>query len=531
MAPERVHPRTLQTRWIAALALALAVPALGASNCTGDDLIRLTVNAVPEAEAELLVLPPSGFTVDITFPDPSAVIPSTLVVVELAWAAPVPQLLTGDIVAWRPDGAVILVPPEHALEPGSHTFIAGAERVIDGEQTVALLSVAVREHVIGAPLQEWQWVQLDPTSDLDGDGEVDLRADLRAFGLASLADPALADLVYWRVVGEIVGRVQQLYHASNPSGLPGGDPVWVRFSGVPPPSGRYTRICIGGASPGAGGVIGNVRYDPANGDPADVACDLLVPSGVFPRELLRYAWQPAFQTVFDPLLAAPVGTDPLDAQVLGVAYDPSDPVQLARREEIDAGIAAFAQAVATVTAHETGHALGLVPPGTPGGGLYGGTSGPDFTHNVTPYGGVPPETFLMNAGASFAFAELAGLGGVPLPRLRALNHAYLHGRLVLDDAVRGIYGPPKVDSVEPAEISLLGPDIISITVQGTRFIATPTVRLVGPNIHAILGEELESPTRVVGLALLPQLAEGVYDLELRNPDGQLAVLPAAVQVR
>jgi hypothetical protein len=513
------------------LLLALVAGGGSGARCGGPaPSLTLTVNAIPDAHNDLLVLPPSGFTVDVGFVNPGLLLPTTLEVWALPWDPELPNTdLSSDLVVLDLEGGVALVSPAHALAPGSYTLLALADVKPTGN-VAASLDVAVRSPPTPPPLAAHQWIQLDFAADRDGDSAPDFPEDLASFGLGSGAAPALSQVVEDWVVAEVVARSQAYYDGPNPSGLPGGDPANLTFSELPPASGPFTRICVAGEDPSGGVTIGNVLYDPGNGNPANVACDDFLPSGVFPREFLFYASSAAFQAVFAPLLAQPVGTDPLDPLVLGPAYDPGDPAQLARFTEIESGVETFAQALATICAHEAGHAIGLVPPGPPGGGLYGGSAGADFTHDVEPWGGVPAENLLMNRGSSFSFEELTGLGGVALPRLRELDFGYLQGRLVLDAAVTGIFEPPSVGAVSPSLIDLSGPSIVQITVTGQDFQATPSLRLIGPTLHYVQSETLQSPTQMTGLVFPLQLVAGTYDLELKNPDGQKDLLSGAIQV-
>jgi hypothetical protein len=442
-------------------------------------------------------------------------------------AAPVD--LTDAIVRSDPDGAVVLVPPEASFGSGSYAVLLTAVDTA-GNSHVATFDFAIREPVVAAPLESHQWVQLDFDADRDGDTLPDFPEDLEAFGLGSGGGPGASASVREWVIDEIVARVQEFYALENPSQLPGGDAANVSFERAPPASGFFTRICVGGQDPTGGVMMGNVQYDPGNANPGDDACDDILPSGVFPREILFWSGEAAFAAAFDALLAEPVGTHPLDDVVLGAAYDPGDPAQLARFDAIDRGVDAFAQVAATITAHEAGHALGLVAPGPPGGGLFGGSSGVDYTHNVTPEGTAPEESFLMNAGNTFGFATLGGDPSLPPPPIRAMNWAYLRGRLLLDAAVDGIYPAPIVHSVEPATVSLSGPSWVDVTVSGAKFQGTPRLRLLGPLAYTLSSPTLVDASQVTGGLITFQVLEGTYDFEFRNGDGQKTVLEAAITV-
>jgi hypothetical protein len=511
---------------LAALLLA-AVLHVGGS-CNPPTLLRVTLNAVPDAMNDVQVVPPHGFTVDVTFIDPAEIQPAT-VALEINGLDGSTVDYTDDLVVLETDRAVFRIPEDEPLSPGSYWAAVTALNV-SGSKVGSFHPFAVRDHPAGGPpLAGGQWVQLDFGADLDDDGEVDFQGDLEAFGLYPASGGTLGlQMLLWSL-SEILARTGAYYATPNPSGLPGGDAADVTFALGPNPSGPTTRVCVGGDDPTGGPSIGAILYDPGNANKAQVACDAVQPSGVFPRELMAYSGQTSFQTAFGPVLANPVGDGPLDAIVLGGGYDPGDPDQLARRTEIEIAVEAFAQAVATILAHEVGHSLGLVPPGAPGGGLFGGGSGPALNHNQVPGGGNPAANLLMNAGSTFSFAELSGVGSA-VPTFRELNWAYLRGRLVLDDQVTGIFPAPELTYSSPTEISLSGPPLVPYSCHGKNFLPTPTIRLVGPVVLPLASPYWVDETEVQASLSVLQLVPGVYDLEVTNPDGQKVVEEDAVTV-
>lgn len=495
--------------------------------------IDVTVDGIPPQDRQLLVLPPAGFLVDVRIPSRADTVPDTLAVRLRPWSGSPDRILEPPLVR-RDDGATFRVPEEMRLEPGSYTVWATVDWA-DGATESVSLPVAVREPSRPAPLAGGQWIQLDFEADRDGDALADFPADLASFGLASGRSPSVDMRIESWVIDEILARTAALYTA-NPSELPGGDPLPIVFSAEAPAYGPYTRICVAGASPGESSIIGNVLLDPGNQERSDEACDDFLPSGVFPRELHVYADDPSFQAVFGPLLETPAGLHRLDAVVLSPAYEPALPEQRQRRDVLARGVETFAQLVASVTAHEVGHAMGLVPPGAPGRGLYGGEQGADFTHNQSAAGTVPDDELLMNPGPSFSFDDLAGTGGARLPRLRALNFAYLQGRLILDPRVDGIHPPPVLEAVTPSRISTDGGLLVGIEVSGRGLLPDPSLLLRGPTdywiepLTTVLGLP-QAPDRVRGTLLAPTLLRGVYDVELTNRDGQRATLSGALEVR
>jgi hypothetical protein len=200
--------------------------------------------------------------------------------------------------------------------------------------------------------------------------------------------------------------------------------------------------------------------------------------------------------------------------------------ELERWLDIQTAIARFGDALGTIVAHEAGHSLGLVAPGPPGAGLYGGSWGKEFSHDVEADGVTsPPENYLMKHGGTFAFRKLAGLSGHPLPYFRALDWAYLRDRVMTDSKVTELLPPPSVTGIDPAVIQ----GTMLVSVSGTGFAQTPSVRLVNESYtYNLIGETWVSASQVDATAVSIQIPAGLYDLEVENPDGQTALLPDAV---
>ena len=150
---------------------------------------------------------------------------------------------------------------------------------------------------------------------------------------------------------------------------------------------------------------------------------------------------------------------------------------------------------------------------------------------MTPAGVSPTENFLMNAGNTFTFARLAGLNGNPLPYFRPLDYAYLRDRVVIDSAVTLLAFPPVV-TLDHARARSSGGGYTQIFVNGTRIppdAGDPRCSNAGYTYN-VTGETLVSSSQVRGWVNYGQILPGVYDVELRNPDGQISVLPAALTV-
>jgi hypothetical protein len=493
--------------------------------------ISITLNGIPSAMNGLLVVPPSGFVVNLTVtPGGHPIVPASLQVAATRWGGGLTPPLEGLFVE-TPTGAIAEFPSGYALEPGSYTLIAVVRDSAD-RQGSGTLSFAVRAFPGPTPpIGSGQQIWYDFAADRDAVPGPDFDVDLQHFGLGSPLYPALSAVARDLVVERVLARVEQAYDADG-SGLDG--PVAVTFTDQPPSAGDVTRICVGGEDPTGGSTVGSIQIDPGNAARNSVECGTIPPTGVFPRELLGYAGQTSFANVFDPLRPAaggvPIGASIWDLWVLHPSFDPetADPPAVERWEVVTAAIDAFGNALGSILAHETGHALGLVPPGPPGGGLFGGSDGVAYAHALNPDGTTPVENFLMKAGNTFNFARLAGLGYSALPVFRPIELAYLHDRVVLAPQVTQILPPPTRARVVPAQIT--GTSSL-VTILGGGRAAIPAVRLVNPGYtYSALGEAWQSAQQMTCWVVPGQLPVGLYDLEVTNPDGQKAVLPDALQI-
>jgi hypothetical protein len=532
----RIRPRTTIATLVVAVMAALF--SLG-GNCNkgeGGPKLSLTLNAVPDDMKSLLVVPSSGFVINVSFTQTSAPIdPASFELFEQRWGDTTPVQLD-PIMTVDADGAVGVLSAAQALADGSHTLYALVADT-QGRSGSTLLSFAVRSYAAAAPIGSDQFLFFDFDVDRDGDLAPDFPSDLRLFGLGSTAAPALSQVVETQVREAAVSRVGAVYWQSPTNGL-SDDPVDVEIGDADPGAPGVwdtTRICVGGEDPTGGSTIGNVLIDPDNSNRTSVECSSLpTPTGIFPAELLVFASEAPFQETFDPLMPSrggtPIGEDPLDATVLdpGFDYAGATPQEQARYDDIALAVQRFADALGSVMAHEAGHALGLVPPGVPGAGLFGGQTGAAFSHAVTASGGTPPENFLMKAGYTYTFAKLAGIDGQPAPFFRPLSYAYLRDRARTDATISELLPPPSLESVAPALVDV---SALQLTITGSDFNGTPVVRLVNDSYtYQMVGEAFVDPETATGWVIRSQIPPGLYDLVYENSDGQSATLPDAVTV-
>lgn len=131
-----------------------------------------------------------------------------------------------------------------------------------------------------------------------------------------------------------------------------------------------------------------------------------------------------------------VGESPLDAEILADGFDPAKASVAARNRHGKLLFLAnlLGRLLGALTAHEMGHALGLVAAGAPPYGLFGGEKKASFTGDArTTLGHIDTPGFnIMEAGPGSApgvpidFAQYLGT-----PRFNELNRAYLQGRLLV----------------------------------------------------------------------------------------------------
>jgi len=408
---------------------------------------EIGINGVPMRLARDLDLPPHGWTLQLRF-DPPADPAAPALLLELREERTGLTVEVQDQLVRGPEGATLLIPESMGVREG---LLAVRARATWGDGAVAedWRRLRIRRFFGGPPIGDRQIIALDFEVDRDGDGRRDFEQDLERLGLAAAGAPAsvsasaataaatttaaLAD----RIAARALARVERAYDAEddpNATALP-RDPVAVRFrrSPVTAVADRpfTTRICVGGRDPAHPGSVGHVRFDLGNALRAGEECGGEQTAGLFPGELGRYAESPLYQDVLAPFRAEsggrPFGSVPGDDRLLTGSPDGDR----ARRDALDRAIDVFGEALGTLIAHETAHALGLVAPGTPPVGLFGGAEGEAFAHENAPGDATDAPPSLMAPGKRFRFEDLAGEGPAGALRFAPLDYAYLRDRIVL----------------------------------------------------------------------------------------------------
>lgn len=402
--------------------------------------LAILINGIPRRMARDVLLPNYGWVLQIRLPeqlDPDA---RGGFMVMLRSERTGAKIQIEDRFTHENGIATLTIPKPLGLSTGLLS-VRATFRDQTGKQFEDSRRIRIRSWFGGFPIGNRQIIHFDFEVDQNDDGIPDFLADLERFGLASPSRPELAGAIAAQIEARAITRVEQAYdatHDPNQTGRP-RDPVHVRFRPAADPGALITRICVGGSDPTDSGSVGHVRFDLRNEDKLSVECGGEPIAGLFPAELESYRDDRLYQEVLSPFLQSrggtPIGEHPDDSiEMLGeTARATSDSIESGRRADIHRAIAVFGDVLGSIMAHEAGHALGLVPKGQPGVGLFGGSAGDAYAHNLDAFGDPPPQAWLMNPGRSFTFEELAGEGaGGPL-RFRPLNYAYLRDRVVVSD--------------------------------------------------------------------------------------------------
>ena len=425
-------PRPFPARPLVALVLgglaglALVIFATRESDPHAAHRIAIAINGVPTRMSRDLLLPPFGWTLQIELePRPEAGALSALVV-DLREERTGMTIEIQDQLVARDGYSTIAIPESLGIREGLLAVRARAT-FADGSVAEDWRRLRIRPWLGGPPIGTRQIVHFDFEVDRDGDGRADFEQDLETLGLAPRDQPGLAKRIVAQVAERALARVERAYDALGDPNRTGfeRDPVAVRFQRTPVAleSERpfTTRICLGGRDPGEPGSVGHVRFDPKNSRRASTECTGKQPAGLFPAELAVYRESPLYREVLDPFDSRaggkPLGNDSADT----------------RRQQIERAISVLGDVLGSLMAHETGHALGLVAPGKPGAGLFGGETGEAFAHAVTPDGEPAAGPSLMDPGRSLRFEDLAGVGATGELRFRPLDYAYLRDRVVLSE--------------------------------------------------------------------------------------------------
>lgn len=416
----------------------------GAQDLLGPS-VACTMNGIAPSRQIGMTVPPAGFTIDFDATDSGGFVDVGRCEVLLDGPSPAPT--TASLLATATLGAGFArmrLPIDAGLEPGAWTLRVRVPDLCGNFSTSAALAFQVVEPTTTMlPFERTQVIWIRTDVDLDGNGRGDFDDDLLRLGLG--VDGGHADsqaFVRRELLNGVLAETSRLY-GRGPRGEPvGPDSVAMRFTIRSPGQAPHMQISVGGLDPSGAagrsygddstGVLGRAVFDMRNGNSSERNVGGGQSLGVFPAEMFLYQAKvhqlvhPSYATTFaqrfmplcPPMGGTPVGAHTHDAAVLRDDFDAlaATSTQRARRETVLAGVRDWSKVVAIVLAHEIGHSVGLVAPGTAPSGLFGDGS-------------------LHNSFASATEVMAANIGYetmVTMPyAFRDIDMAYLRQRVLL----------------------------------------------------------------------------------------------------
>lgn len=407
--------------------------------------VSASINGIPESRRSGMVLPPSGWTIDVSTSDAqSQWVDMGTVEVEFAGGfGPDPETLLG-VAEIGYNTVSIEIPESAALSAGQWTMTVRARDLSGNLGQSSIIPFEVDNQSGGAmPFERTQVVWVRTDLDRDSNGRPDFADDMLRLGFATEGDPIGSNAwVQGVVLDGILAKANALYKRGQRGEPLDSGSVQLRFSTFEPISLPHMQMALGGLDPegdrtrsyGAEstGVLGRAYYDYRNGNVAERNTTNSPGTGVFPSEMFLYQARihqqvyPSFQTVFAsrflPLCpdmgGTPAGSHPLDATVLtpNFDYDNANSSERARWNTVMAAMDDWASVIGVILAHEVGHSVGLVAPGAMPNGLFGDSSLHD--------------TF---AGAAEVMAPSVGYEAMTSLdyQFRDLDLAYLRQRILL----------------------------------------------------------------------------------------------------
>lgn len=421
--------------------------------------LRLTVNRIPETlngsrpvtiegveTTFSLRVPTHGFVVDVELlEDPARpVVRETLSLTADVHVgdAPAGAELVERLVYEDPTRGAWWVGESESVPEGRVTFRLSA-RTADGavhERTLALEAVTLTPALdpFDRPMiwlfrtdRDFFATQLaDPANPREGfvttegaDGTPDLVQELALIGAQGPDETVNAR--YLAIIQEAIRAETYRTFGIAPDGTPTDDIAltifWQGEDGAPDPAefsgdGDFSMMRFGGVF---NGFLGFSGFSPHNEMRVD---DSTAGRGVATAGLLHIlVTTPLVSDALAPLSSHPVGSHPADAIVLAAGFDPyapADPSWLARYHDLRRVARYIALAIASVTAHEMGHAMGLMPDGVPPEGYFGGVSGASVVNaeRTNSLHADFPGLNLMQAGGDYLGVLDEALASLELPR-------------------------------------------------------------------------------------------------------------------
>lgn len=428
-----------------------------------------------------LAVPPAGFTLDIHVEAGSApVAPESLwlradvVVGDQPAGAELgahPQWLDGSSARW-------LIPPEMAFALSSLATVEAGIGDTDGlPSEPAQLSFEVRElppeldpfvlpdlwlldfrrdfeAISAGPSADGSAYEIASVAVPEGNGSADFEEVLLRLGLLG-PDPVFNQGFIQRFRSELRKNLHRMFLLEE-DGSANVDSVRIRFvfdgePDAPDPAayddlGDFSMIGVGGDSLDVDGqptgYMGMAWLDWGNQEQDDNSDH---GHGVFFTALMRkVVSMPGLKPLLAPLFPGeglPLGAYDGDLAFLDEDYNvngETDPVLKQRFTVFRLFMQVGGIGLAALASHEMGHSLGLVAPGAPPAGLFGGASEAGFV--VGPSDGAHIDTAganLMQTGKSLKVADFLS----SFPAFNPLNLAYLQRRIVVDPSA-ALPAPP-----------------------------------------------------------------------------------------
>ena len=376
----------------------------GNSNDVVAPTVQVEVDGIDSTRSDGLVLPPSGFALDVTCSDSgtqSLDMGSVQILLDGPGSAPDADALlaaaTIDYGTLR-----VVVPAAPALVEGSWTVTV---RVRDlsgnvGSSSPLAFSVANPSGAM-LPFERTQVVWMRTDLDRDGNGTPDFEDDMLRLGFATAGDPLGTNARMRDIVRDgVLAQANHLYGRGSRGEPVDSGSVGLRFTRREPIALPHMQIALGGLDPEGDrrrvygdestGILGRAYYDYRNGNVAERNTSNSPGLGVFPAEMFLYqariheqVW-PSFQTVFaqrfrpicPDMGGTPAGSHALDAIVLAPGFDEGTASNAERARWLTLIHAAddWATVMGIILAHEVGHSVGLVAPGPAPTGLFGDAS-------------------------------------------------------------------------------------------------------------------------------------------------------------
>jgi len=407
--------------------------------------VRASVNEIPEARRSGLVLPPSGWTVNVDVSDAQGQFVDLGTVELVLGGGPSPDrevLLASAELDY--DTLRLHVPASQELAPGVWSLTVTVQDLSGNVGRSDVIPFEVDDRTGAAmPFERTQVVWVRTDLDRDNNGRGDFLDDMLRLGLAAEGDPSGANAWLEEVLLQgILAQTSKLYRRGARGEPLGPESVQVRFTSYAPIALQHMQMALGGLDPegdrtrGFGdestGVLGRAFYDYRNETVDERNTTSSPGTGVFPGEMYLFQTRthqqlyPSFVTAFAsrflPLCAdmggTPAGAHPLDAAVLQPSFDyeAAGTAERARWNVVMAAMDDWATVIGVILAHEVGHSVGLVAPGDMPLGLFGDAT----LHNT--YAGAAE----VMAG-SVSYEAMTSLDY----RFRDVDLAYLRQRILL----------------------------------------------------------------------------------------------------